>query len=82
MTKGKPRGTTGVESTQIRWFSGSQAGRLDCVISGQQTLKENPKTQGRIPSSSPLRSDGSCGSQAGSSTAGAVAKNAQEEVLK
>jgi hypothetical protein len=31
--------TTGIKSTQIRWFSDSQAGRLDPVSGGQRQLK-------------------------------------------
>jgi hypothetical protein len=42
----KTKENTGIDFTPMRWFSGNQAGRLDCVSSGQETLKESPKLKG------------------------------------
>ncbi len=44
----KAKGNTGIDFTQIRWFSGIQARRLDCVSSGQKTLKESLKLKGTL----------------------------------
>jgi hypothetical protein len=58
-------GTTGVESTQILWFSGSQTWRLACMSRWQKDKQGKPKTQGGPPGSSPLRSDSCHGTQTG-----------------
>jgi hypothetical protein len=62
--KAKPRGTTGVKSTQIRWFSCSQAGEAGLLEQQPNYTREKPKTQGGLPGLSPLRSDGSRDSKA------------------
>ncbi len=63
MTEDKPRGTTGIESAQIRWFSGTQAGetglREHWPKDTQESLKNNGDYQARIHRGQ----DGSCGSQ-------------------
>jgi hypothetical protein len=38
----KPRGTFGIESFQIRWFSGQSDGRLDLERGGQRHYKTKP----------------------------------------
>ncbi len=67
MAKGKPRGTTRDESTQIRWFLGSQAGKAGLHGQWPRDTQGKPKNQEGLPGLSPLRPDGSngTGNQAG-----------------
>jgi hypothetical protein len=46
MAKGKPRWTTEVKSTQIRWFLGSQAGEAGPCEKWPKYTQGMPKTQG------------------------------------
>ncbi len=60
-----PRETTGVESTQIRWFLGCQAGRWTAWAVTKNTQWKLKTQGGGLPGSSLLRSDGYHGSQIG-----------------
>jgi hypothetical protein len=60
----KAKGTVRIESTQIRWFSGTQAEEAGLR---EQSLKDTggkSLTQVELPGSQLLRSDDSCGGQA------------------
>ncbi len=46
VVKGKPRGTTRVKSTQIRWFSGSQAGEDGLCAQQPKDTQRSAKLKG------------------------------------
>ncbi len=59
------RGAIRHRSTQIRWFSWCQAGRMDRSETVAKHTQNWAKSWGGLPGSSPLRSDGSHGHQVG-----------------
>jgi hypothetical protein len=47
--KGKTRGTTTVEPTHVRWFSGSRVEKAGLCEQQQKDIQEKPKDQGGLP---------------------------------
>ncbi len=81
--KNKSKKTIRLEFTQIRWFLWQSGRRLVHASGGRTQGPHSFKLKPRVlPDSSPFRSDGSCGSQAGGWTSCQVAKNAQRESQK